>query len=37
LGLDRLCEALLERGREEVPWAVMAMVLVVARLFEPSS
>lgn len=37
LGLDRLCEALLERGREEVPWAVMAAVLVIARLCEPSS
>ncbi len=37
LGLDRLCEALLPRGREEVPWAVMAAVLVVARLCEPSS
>ena len=37
LGLDRLCEALLPRGREEVPWAVMALVLVVARLCEPSS
>jgi transposase len=37
LGLDRLCEGLLERGREQVPWAVMAAVLVVARLCEPSS
>jgi hypothetical protein len=37
LGLDRLCESLLPRGREEVAWAVMAMVLVVARLSEPSS
>ncbi len=37
LGLDRLCEGLLARGREEVPWAVMAAVLVVARLCEPSS
>jgi Transposase DDE domain len=37
LGLDRLCEGLLGRGREEVPWAVMAAVLVVARLCEPSS
>jgi transposase len=32
-----LCEGLLGRGREEVPWAVMAAVLVVARLCEPSS
>ena len=37
LGLDRLCEGLLAPGREEVPWAVMAAVLVVARLCEPSS
>jgi transposase len=37
LELDRLCEGLLARGREEVPWAVMAAVLVVARLCEPSS
>lgn len=37
LKLDRLCEALLPRGREEIPWAVMAEVLVVARLCEPSS
>jgi transposase len=37
LKLDRLCEALLPRGREAVPWAVMAEVLVLARLCEPSS
>jgi transposase len=37
LGLDRVCEALLAHGREEVPWAIMAAVLVVARLCEPSS
>ena len=37
LGLDRLCEGLLAPGREQVPWAVMAAVLVVARLCEPSS
>ncbi len=37
LQLDRLCEALLPPGREEVGWAVMAAVLVVARLCEPSS
>jgi len=29
LRLDGLCEELLPEGREEVPWAVMAAVLVV--------
>lgn len=37
LRLDALCEELLPEGREEVPWAVMAAVLVIARLCEPSS
>jgi transposase len=37
LRLDTLCEELLPRGREEVPWSVMAAVLVIARLCEPSS
>lgn len=37
LGLDRLLERLLPRGREDVPWATMAAVLVIARLCEPSS
>jgi transposase len=37
LRLDTVCEALLPRGREEVPWAQMAAVLVLARLCEPSS
>ena len=37
LRLDALCEELLPRGREEVPWAQMAAVLVLARLCEPSS
>lgn len=37
LGLDRLCEELLPRGRESVPWPVSAAVLVLARLCEPSS
>src|SRR3990172_8330453 len=37
LGLDALCEELLPPGREEVPWARMAAVLVLARLCEPSS
>lgn len=37
LRLDTVCEELLPRGREEVPWARMAAVLVLARLCEPSS
>ena len=37
LGLDRWLEEHLPRGRENVPWDVMAAVLVIARLCEPSS
>jgi len=37
LRFDRLLDELLPRGREEVPWATMAAVLVIARLCEPSS
>jgi hypothetical protein len=37
LQLDTLLEQLLPVGREDVPWATMAAVLVVARLCEPSS
>jgi hypothetical protein len=37
LKLDALCAQLLPEGREAVPWAVMAAVLVIARLCEPSS
>jgi transposase len=37
LRLDVLCEDLLPRGREQVPWSVMAAVLVIARLCEPAS
>jgi hypothetical protein len=37
LHLDTLLERLLPLGREEVPWATMALVLVLARLCEPSS
>lgn len=36
-GLAELCEKLLPRGKEAVPWASMAAVLVAARLCEPSS
>jgi len=35
--LDVLLERLLPAGREDVPWATMAAVLVLARLCEPSS
>jgi len=37
LTLDALCEELLPEGREEISWATMASVLVIARLCEPSS
>jgi hypothetical protein len=37
LQLDTLLERLLPIGREEAPWATMALVLVLARLCEPSS
>jgi hypothetical protein len=37
LGLDALLEKLLPPGREEVPWAKMTAVLVLARFCEPSS
>ena len=36
-GLADLCEPLLPLGKEAVPWAKMAAVLVAARLCEPSS
>lgn len=37
LGLDEFVAGVLPAGREEVPWAVMAMVLVIGRLCDPSS
>ena len=37
LGLDRFCAEHLPEGREQVPWATMAQILVIARLCEPSS
>lgn len=37
LRLDQLLPQLLPEGREAVPWATMAAVLVLARLCEPSS
>lgn len=37
LRLDTVLETLLPAGREAVPWATMAAVLVLARLCEPAS
>jgi transposase len=37
LGLDAWFEKRLPRGREDVSWSLMAAVLVIARLCEPSS
>ena len=37
LALDRFCAEALVEGREQVPWATMAAILVLARLCEPSS
>ncbi|MGH8308280.1 MAG: IS1634 family transposase [Steroidobacteraceae bacterium] len=37
LELDRFCAAHLPAGREQVSWAEMAAILVIARLCEPSS
>jgi transposase len=37
LGLDAFCETVFEEGREKVPWAEVAAILVLARLCEPSS
>src|SRR5512147_1367131 len=37
LGRDRWLAERLPRGREDVPWGVMAAVPVIARLCEPSS
>jgi transposase len=37
LELDTFSEAKMPQGRERVPWATMAAILVIARLCEPSS
>jgi transposase len=37
LGLRELFEELMPQGRAEIEWSVMALVLVVARLCDPSS
>lgn len=37
LELDALLERLLPRGQERVPWSFTALILIIARLCEPSS
>ncbi len=37
LGLDEVLEELQPRGREKIPWATLAAILVIGRLCEPSS
>lgn len=37
VGLDEFLGRVMRRGREDVPWSVMAAILVIARLCEPSS
>jgi transposase len=37
LELDRFLEESLSHGREQVPWPLMAMILVLGRLCDPSS
>ncbi len=37
LGLDAFLQKTIPSGREDVPWSVMALVLVISRLCEPSS
>ncbi len=37
LGLDEFFEQIMPRGQETVPWSVSALILIIARLCEPSS
>lgn len=37
LGLDEFFEQVMPHGQETVPWSVSAMILIIARLCEPSS
>ena len=37
LGLKKILDELMPAGREDVPWPVMALVLVICRLCDPSS
>jgi len=37
LKLDEFLESIMPRGREDIPWSRMALVLVISRLCDPSS
>ena len=37
LGLDEFLQRTLPRGKEDIPWSRMALVLVLSRLLDPSS
>ncbi len=37
LGLDKFLQETIPSGREDVPWSVMTLVLIIARLCDPSS
>ncbi len=37
LGLDQFLERTIPSGREDVPWSMTALILIIARLCEPSS
>jgi len=37
LGLREFLATVMEHGREEIPWSVMALVLVLMRLVDPAS
>ena len=37
LGLDEFFEEVMPRGQESVPWSVSALILIIARLCDPSS
>ena len=37
LGLKKILDELMPAGREDVPWPIMALVLVICRLCDPSS
>ena len=37
LGLEEFCREHIQQGREDVPWGVMACILVLARFCAPSS
>ena len=37
LGLDQFLKRTIPSGREDVPWSMTALILIIARLCEPSS